>query len=103
MLNLFINAAKKVIIEYNNAKENIREQQKKAPPIIISLFTKRLLEDLLFVIEKISSIRFSKDFKACIMECEVRDYKTTVSSYTFFFTIFNFILCNLRKNVYEMI
>ncbi|XP_051174055.1 Fanconi anemia group J protein homolog isoform X2 [Leptopilina boulardi] len=78
MLNLFINAAKKVIIEYNNAKENIREQQKKAPPIIISLFTKRLLEDLLFVIEKISSIRFSKDFKACIMECEVRDYKTTV-------------------------
>lgn len=78
MMNQFIIACKKVIIEYNNAKENIRDQMKKAAPIIISINTKRLLEDLLFVIEKISSIKFSQDFRACVTETEVRDYKLQV-------------------------
>lgn len=84
LMTEFVDACKKVIVEYNNAKENIRDTmkvmgKKEKPPIIITINTKRLLEDLLFVIEKISSPEYAKDFRGCIMENDVRDFKTSVS------------------------
>ena len=81
-INNFVDSSKKAIVDYNNAKENIRdlwrENTKPKPSIVISQNTKRILEELLFLLEKISSPQHAQDFRACITENSVREFKTVV-------------------------
>lgn len=83
--SMFYESCKIAILDYNNAKENLRDMWKDPDPKkrekpTITQNTKVILEDLLFLLEKTECPREGAHFKACVTESFVRDFKVFVSN-----------------------
>ncbi|XP_060828487.1 Fanconi anemia group J protein homolog isoform X2 [Bombus pascuorum] len=74
MYTNFLGACNAAIADSNKAKEESRTTQKVLKPII-SPATKRLIEQLMFTVRMITSSEYMNDFRACVTETTVNDFK----------------------------
>ncbi|XP_050595699.1 Fanconi anemia group J protein homolog isoform X1 [Bombus affinis] len=74
MYTSFLGACNAAIADSNRAKEERRIFQKVLQPVI-SPTTKKLIEQLMFTIRMITSSEYMNDFRACITETTVKDFK----------------------------
>lgn len=74
----FFAASAAAMNDLNSAKEKVRATKESLEPVISSN-TKMVLEHLVFSMRMITSPKFSGDYRACITENVVRDYKSVVS------------------------
>lgn len=74
MYTMFLGACNAAIADSNRAKEERRTLQKVLQPVI-SPTTKKLIEQLMFTIRMITSSEYMNDFRACVTETTVKDFK----------------------------
>nr|XP_033199258.1 Fanconi anemia group J protein homolog [Bombus vancouverensis nearcticus] len=74
MYTMFLGACNAAIADSNRAKEERRTLQRVLQPVI-SPTTKKLIEQLMFTIRMITSSEYMNDFRACVTETTVKDFK----------------------------
>lgn len=70
-------AAGAAILDYNAAKEEMAQNKKQEgskPSPVITPIAKKFLEDLILALDRMTSEKLADDYRACIIESEVRDF-----------------------------
>lgn len=74
VLSMFLMACNKAISDLNKAKEDNRMYKSITKPIISSS-TKMTIENLMYTIRMITSKEYQNDYRACVIESTVKDFK----------------------------
>lgn len=74
VLSSFLMACNKAISDLNKAKEDNRMYKSIMKPIISSS-TKMTIENLMYTIRMITSKEYKNDYRACVIENTVKDFK----------------------------
>ncbi|XP_043250387.1 Fanconi anemia group J protein homolog isoform X1 [Colletes gigas] len=72
----FIEAGKQALADYNNAKEDNRLNTSVRP--VVSNQTKKIIEHLMVALKMITLEIYTNDYRACVIETKVKDYKYAV-------------------------